>query len=264
MRIFRGWAAILLLTGALSACGSRDPELEGSIVAQHATLSTEIANRRQTATLGAEQIRVTSEALSTQIRGATDRQQAIVRTLEGVGVMVIGLDLITPAVQAVTPRPGEQNIENSSASGGITLIAPTSAAAQAQSTPIVTATTRVNTPPTTNPAAPNLSQVSVSSSVGSNDCATGAASQFSTSTPQLYAVGIANNFPAGISVTFNWLRGQELVYSDSFTWELAVDDVCIWYFVTSEDFAFLSGNYTVTFESDGSPIAPSVNFVLTD
>jgi hypothetical protein len=251
---------LTLLLLLLAACGGGNTEQEGTLAAQNATLSTEIAYRRQTATIGAEQIRVTNDAFATQIKGATDRQQAIVRTLEALGVFVVGLEQITPVIQPPTARPDEVSNPASNTGGGITLIPPTLEAPEVTPTVIV----NDNIPPTLDPTAPNLANISVSSSVGADDCATGAASTFDASTPELYAVGTANNFPAGMSVTFNWLRGAEVVYSDTFTWDFEINGKCVWYFVTPAEFEFLPGEYTVTFESSGAAVGSPVTFTLTD
>lgn len=244
----------------VSACQSRDPAIEQTAAVRNATLSTEIASARQTATISAEQIRITNDAVATQIRGASERQQAIVGTLEGLGVMVVGVEFMTPRIQQVTSIGSEAN-SALAGSGGITLIPPTS---QAREEPTLTPAPVVNSPPTIDPTAPNLSNVSVSSAVGTDDCATAPGTSFDVSTPNLYAVGTANNFPAGMTVTFNWLRGGEVIFSDSFTWDSEVNGACVWYNATVDQFEFLPGTYSVTFESNGVPIAPPVAFVLTD
>jgi hypothetical protein len=257
----RSLFAILTLV-LVSACQPGDPTVEQTAVARNATLSTEIAAARQTATISAEQIRVTSDAVGTQIRGVTDRQQAIVSTLEGLGVMVVGVEFMTPIVAEPTPiGGGEANAAAGVAgSGGITLIPPTS---QAREEPTLAPSPVVNVPPTVDPTAPNLSNVSISSTVGQDDCATGSGTSFDVSTPNLYAVGTANNFPAGMTLTFNWLRDGQIIFTDSFTWEAEVDGACVWYNATPAQFEFLPGTYSVTFESNGAPVSPPVAFVLT-
>jgi hypothetical protein len=252
---------VLILTAALTACSGGDSAREETLAAENGTLSTEIAYRRMTATIGAEQIRVTSEALGTAMRGAQDRQQSMVRTLDALGIPVGDVSQITPIITPPTPRAGEGNRSGESGDGGITLIPPTQQAPEATPTAIPPAITQ---PPTIDLTLPNLVEVSVSSSVGDDDCATGSAAQFTVSTPELYAVGRAVNFPVGMSVTFNWLREGEVVYSDTFTWDSAVDDACVWYFVTPQDFAFTPGAYTVTFERDGVAVALPVSFTLVE
>jgi hypothetical protein len=221
------------------------------------TAETEIAQVRQTATLGADRMRITVEYLQTRAAFEEDRRDSILSTLDVLGVDTSGVSLITPVILTATPAPNQDSITIGGSGGGITRIAPTQLIRTADITP---------TPlplPTIDLNAPNLTETSVSISVGGNDCATGITAQFNETTPMIYAVGTANNFVPGTTVTFNWLREGATVFSDSFTWDFAIDGRCIWYFVTSDEFVFTPGNYTVTFESNGLPIGTPVTFTIT-
>lgn len=258
----RLWGVLVVVICCLTACAGNNEELD-TLVAQNATLGTENANVRGTSTAVAAQLQVTREFFATQAQGASDRQLFIVRTLSALGEDISGVELITPQIVPPTPIGGGDIAPVTSAGGGITLVAPTPL--QFGSTPTMQAA--VPTSPaaaaTIDPAQPNLSSASVSSAVGANDCATASSTTFDVSTPAIYAVGTANNFPAGFSLTFTWRRDGEVLLTDSFTWQSAVNGACIWYYVTSEDFEFLPGSYTVSFDSNGLPVGSPVTFSLT-
>lgn len=251
-----------LLVLLLAACDSPDPTLEQTLSAQNATLGTQVTVRRQTATFAAEQLKITAEFYATQMRGAADRQLFIIRTLEAFGVDTSGVGLMTPVIIPPSPLPGQNDANNSSIIGGITRIAPTS---EAQGLPpTLTPDPNLALVPTLDPTVPRLTNVSVSSAVGEDDCATASATEFDITTPEIYAVGTARNFPAGFTLTFTWLRGGEVLLTDDFTWDNPVDGLCIWYYVTPTDFEFLPGTYSLTFESNGAAVASPIAFVLTD
>jgi hypothetical protein len=260
-RMFIALLSILFLT----ACASNNDEMN-TLIAQNITLSTDIAAARGTATGVADQIRITNEFFSTQSRGASDRQLFIVRTLSALGVDTSGVGLITPQLIPPTPVGGidPAAAANNVAGGGITVIAPTPLEVGATAMPTMDMAASTPLPPTVDPSQPNLGNVSVSSSVGADDCATGSSSVFDVTTPEIYAVGTANNFPAGYSLTFTWTRGGEVLLTDTFMWDAPVNGACIWYYVTPADFAFLAGSYSVTFDNNGVPVASPVNFEVID
>lgn len=259
--------SLLVIACCLTACAGNNAEVE-TLVAQNATLGTESAIVRGTATAVAGQLQVTREFFATQARGAEDRQLFIVRTLDALGVDTSSVELITPQIVPPTPIGGAEVTVENSASGGITLVAPTplqfGATPTGQPGQSVPPAGEAEIGPTIDPSQPNLSNVSVSSAVGSDDCATASNTTFDVTTPEIYAVGTANNFPAGYSLTFTWSRGGEVLLTDTFQWQSAVNGACIWYYVTTEDFAFLPGSYTVSFDNNGLPAGPSVTFTLTD
>jgi hypothetical protein len=258
------WVRIIMFCSTLlTGCANADPSIEQTLVAQNSTLSTQAAAKRATATFAAAQLQITAEFFATQEKGAQDRRLFIVRTLESFGVDTSGVGFITPVIIPPTLLPGQTRVNSGcSVIGGITRIAPTS---ESQTIPR-TSTPDANrvTLPTLDPNAPRLINTSISSAVGDDDCATASASEFAVTTPKLYAVGTAVNFPAGFTVTFTWLRGGKVLLTDAFTWQNPVNGLCVWYFVTPSDFEFLPGTYSVTFESNGAAVASPIAFVLTD
>jgi hypothetical protein len=257
------YGVLLTMLVLLTACATNNDEVN-TLIAQNITLSTEVASARGTATAAADQIRITSDFFATQAQGASDRQLFIVRTLDALGVDTSGVSLITPQLLPPTPVGGaEAAVQSNVAGGGITVVAPTPLEFGTTTMPTLdTASTPF--PPTIDPTQPNLGNASVSSSVGSDDCATGSSSVFDVTTPEIYAVGTANNFPAGYSLTFTWTRNGEALLTDTFTWDSPVNGACIWYFVTPADFEFLPGSYTVSFDNNGVQVASLVTFELTD
>lgn len=259
MALIRVWFLTLCLF-LLAACGG-DAGLEATRISEHATLSNDAAFQRETATYAADRVRVTVEFLETRVRSEEDRRLYILRTLEGLGIDTFSAGLITPEITAVSPQELESQAMNFGVVGGITRSAPTP---QAPFQPPTATIDPILAQPTTDPNAPHLSNVSISSGVGTNDCATQPASQFVPNTQELYAVGTANNFAAGTSITFTWLFNGQVIYTDSFSWQHAIHDVCIWYYVTPEDFPFTPGTYTVRIESDGQPLAAPLTYTITD
>lgn len=246
----------LICLSVLCACGG-NPDQQATLTLLNMTAETQIAQVRQTATLGADRMRITVEYLQTRAAFEEDRRDSILSTLDTFGIDMSAINLITPVILTATPVLNQDTMALGGSGGGITRAAPTQIFRTAEVTP---------TPlplPTIDPNAPNLTETSVSTSVGSNDCATGITAQFSETSAMIYAVGTANNFVPGTTVTFNWLREGAVVFSDSFTWDFAIDGRCIWYFVTSDEFVFTPGNYTVAFESNGVPIGTPITFTIT-
>jgi hypothetical protein len=259
----RGWM-LLLLALMLTACAGNNDEVN-TLIAQNITLSTDIASARGTATAVGEQIRITNEFFATQAQGANDRQLFIVRTLSALGVDTSGVAFITPQLLPPTPiGGGDAAAQSNAAGGGITVVAPTPLEFGATQMPTLETALTPAVQPTIDPSQPNLGNVSMSASVGSDDCATGSSTVFDVTTPEIYAVGTANNFPAGYSLTFTWTRNGEVLLSDTFTWDAPVNGACIWYFVTPAEFEFLPGSYSVSFDNNGVPAALPVTFELID
>ncbi len=245
----------VLLGLVLTACGVASPA-EGTLSMQNATLGTQMAWLRQTATFEADLNVRTLEYIGTTSARAQGRQVNLLATLQYLGMPLEPGQLaqITPdtiAGQAASVASGAPT----PAQPGITVIQPTT-----EPNLLLPSATPA---PALDPNAPNVTNMVTAAAVGSDDCALAAETQFTASTPEIYAVGVANNFPPGITVTFNWRRGEAVVYSDAFTFENAVNNACIWYFVTPLDFDFTPGEYTVSMEASNVPLGTPAVFIIS-
>lgn len=255
MRYLRLRRIAVVLVGALglAACAPpTDPAIGLTAAALNATLSTEVAIARSTATYAADRRQVTQIAAREAVSRARDQQSSIIATLEELDLPRPDVSLITPvqfptaAVQA-SPTPDTLSV----AGGGITLAAPTvDPNATATFTPAPTLPSTAT--PTVDPNAPRLDNIVTSTGVDGDDCPVNPTATFSPSTTQIYVVATAYNLGPGGVVASRWLRdGQQVAYYE-FAPDFTINGACIWFFVDQTDFAFQIGStYQIELLSNG-------------
>lgn len=107
-----------------------------------------------------------------------------------------------------------------------------------------------------------LTNLVMASGVGSDGCATGITSQFSSSIPELYVVATASNVPAGTRIIASWeLNGQQIASYD-WTPDYTITQECIWFFVDQTAFAFTPGSWRVTLTAEGLNVGGQVTFTI--
>lgn len=107
-----------------------------------------------------------------------------------------------------------------------------------------------------------LTNLVMASGVGSDGCATGITSQFSSSTAELYVVATASNIPAGTRIIASWeLNGQQIASYD-WTPDYTISQECIWFFVDQTAFAFTAGSWSVTLTAEGLGVGGQVAFTI--
>ncbi|GAB4313232.1 MAG: hypothetical protein Kow00117_05870 [Phototrophicales bacterium] len=241
----------LLILGACAAPGTQ----QQTLVAHQTFVATEQERIAQVGTVEYERLLVTLEYSQTQVARALNQQNAMISTLEARGFVVNILPAqaapSTPTLPITTTTPNDE--------------AQPTATPQLVITPFFTP--QPAQPTITNAAVPSspLSDFVMASSVGADDCAQSITNQFSPQTAEIYVVARARNTPAGTQFLSRWFNqdtGEELAAFD-FTPDFAIDDACIWFYATADDFPFNAGNYAVVLEVNGQPISGPIPFVIT-
>lgn len=244
--------SLLVILLILSACATPGTQQQ-TLVAHETFVATERGRIAQVGTVEYERLLVTLEFSETQIARAIVQQNAMASTLQARG--------FTFNVQPeFTAEPGI-----------VPSITPTLDASQPTATPALIVTPFFVEPPT-QPAAVNttapsspLSEFVMASSVGDDDCAQSATNQFTSQTAEIYVVARARNIPAGTQFLSRWFNqdtGEELAVFD-FTPDFIIEDACIWFYATTDDFPFNAGNYAVVLEMNGQPVSERIPFVIT-
>lgn len=247
---------VILIAGMfLTACAGAGGRGE-TLVAENATLGTEMAILRQTATVAADRQLITLEFIGTVSTQAARRQLSILGTMSALGIDTSRVNAITPARALPTPSPADGAPRVPAVlGGGITAVPAT----PSFRTPVPTPTRAVQQiEPTIDTSGPYFTDVVTAPGVGDDDCAVGPSTQFDETQAEIYVVARANNFPEGTTVNFNWLRDGATLYTDSFTWNAAIENACVWYFVTPLDFDFMPGTYTAQLQIVDGPNASTV------
>lgn len=248
-------AILLSFIALLGAACSGDASTMQTAEAMNATLGTEVANRRTTATYDADRRVVTQSAMETSAALASRRQGQIVSTLEELGFARPDISLITPAAlptnvdsMFITPTFPPMDL----AAGGITRAAPTLDPLFTPIPPTPTAGPPTETP---DPSQPRFENVVTSASVGSDDCASGQTNLFTTGTAQIYVVANAYNIARGMTITSRWSRDGQEITQFSFTPDFDINGPCIWFFADQSDFTFTAGAYRIDLDISGNPAA---------
>lgn len=258
MRMVRVFA-LIILTALLTACGV-DPAGDATALSDHIALSTQVIEARGTATHAADERAVTLEYLATASTLAAQRQRQILLTLTRSGVD-------TSRVMDITPRATPTNaamdaaatlaISGPDVAGGVTRLPSTP-----QFRTAVPTNTSVAPTATIDPNGPIFTEPMTALGVDSDDCALEPTFSFTAQTPEIYVVAVANNVQPGMVLASRWYKdGVELAVFD-FQPDFAIDDNCVWFYATSEDFPFDAGAYSVQLEIDGRMAAPPVTFTI--
>ena len=242
----RRFYAFLWIIIALIGAGCNDGgDIQLTLVSQNVALSTEIADIRSTATFAADRLAQTAEYLGTTIAQGIQQGDLLAVTLSASGVDAAQ---VTPGAFIPTPLPAEAipQINNT--------------------TPLATVEAVVGRAATTvgTPAAPSLYNIVTTDGVGSNDCALGSVTTFSSSTEQIYVVATAANIAPNTRLSSRWFQeGNEVAFHD-FTPDFTIEQNCIWFFIDQTDTAFTPGNWSVQLSINDAPAAPPVAFTITE
>lgn len=112
------------------------------------------------------------------------------------------------------------------------------------------------------PVEMRVSSLAMAAGVNFNSgCAERTVNQFTPAAERIYLTGQASNFAAGTQFSALWQYNGQDVYNHSWQADRAADFLCIWFYATPVDFAFLPGNYTAQLYVDGA-LAGSVTFSI--
>lgn len=255
--------AALSLAALLTGCGSiiGPTAAEETLQAQNYALSTQITDLRSTATVEADRMMITVEHAATEVRAVALQRDALRATMIARGTDPGFLDVTEPeglpdgisandllngstgsapqvAAPPVTPPGGGTGIDPSQVQPGIPTI-----------TPAPQTGARL-----TNPA--------LTTSVGSDDCATDNVNTFQDTTSAIYIVATAVDFPAGTTMTARWTFGGNVMGSYDIPFDFAIDNACVWAFIDQTDFQFTPGTWTVELLVNNQPSIGPITFSI--
>lgn len=234
---------ILLAALFLVAC-QRQNEVQLTLIAQNATLEAEMEGVRQTATVDAERLQITVVFMNTLVGQAEQNRVQMQATLLTRGTPAAGIENVQPSLSTPFPTPGG------------------SGAVNPPPTVVVTPDTTQQVAPTDMPSEPALINATMAPGVGNDDCAVGATSNFSISTPEIYIVATGQSIPAGTNIAARFsIAGQEILHD--FTPDFEIDGACVWFFIDQTDLEFRAGTWSVQLELNGAPATQPIPFTIT-
>ena len=244
LRWYRSGIGLSALALLVAAGGNNNNGVELTLVAQNATLRTEIAILRETATVAADRRQIPLEQVGTELSQVQGQNQQLQSTLIARGFDPTTIANITPLPQTpslATPLPSPTGVPG-------TPLPPTTL-----ETPTVPAAT-----------IPSLANIVTASGVGDNDCALSTRSEFSPNDTAIYVVATASNIAPGMTLRSRWLRAGTEVAAFDFTPDFAIDNACVWFFIDQSDTPFTPGEWTVSLEINGSPAGNPATFMIME
>ncbi len=231
---------IILLVGLLLAACQRQNEIQLTLIAQNATLQSEIGGVRQTATVDAERLQITVDYMGTLIGRAEEQRALLQATLVARGTDPANIANIAPQFNTPFPTPGGASPDNA--------LLPTPVP---QQTEIIQESTT-----------PALVNYTIASGVGNDDCALNNVSAFTTADSEIYVVATGENITSGTNIAARFsVAGQEILHD--FTPDFDIDGACVWFFIDQNDLAFRAGTWSVQLELNGTPASPPIPFTIT-
>jgi hypothetical protein len=231
---------ILLAALVLAAC-QRQNEIQLTLIAQNATLQSEIEAVRQTATVDAERLQITVAYAGTLVGRAEEQRAQLQATLVARGADPASLGNVQVPLNTPFPMPGGTPD-------------PANAAVPTIAGDVVV------TPEA--PAQPALTNVVMASGVGSDDCALNPTNNFVSSIGEIYVVATGENITAGTNIAARFsVAGTEIRHD--FTPDFDIDGACIWFFIDEADLEFRPGTWSVTLELNGVSATSPIPFTIT-
>lgn len=266
MLLFGGSTVASLL---LSACNffNQPADLQTESL-QNELAQTQIAAVRATATVNADRVLITLESAQTAVGNVNLQSTRIASTLIAGGMAFVDASAITPVaatpdmnIPTITPgsqianpllTPGAPVVNSGGAAQGDTSLI--------QTTPTAPADQSANNVPA-DPNAANLTNITLTDTVGADDCPVSAANVFTESTTEIYVTAVGNNISAGTTIDSTWwLNGNQMQYY-SWTPDFAVNGACIWFRLPASEVTFTPGNWTVDLTIGGAA-AGSASFTI--
>lgn len=256
---------LLLLSLLVSGCGAvlGPTDAEMTLQSQNDNLSTQIADLRSTATVDIDRMMVTVEHASTEVRAVAVQRDFLRATLiarsedpAAVDAAIAGLSNLPAGIDPASLLPQQgQPIQPAPQ------VTPLGAGAPI-GTPTLDPSLLVDVTPTPASGARLVSPV-LTTGVDGNDCALNSTTAFTTTTPEIYIVATAQEFPAGTVMTARWSREGTVLGSYDIPFNFAIPNACVWAFIDQSDFAFDAGNWTVELLINGQPAIAPVAFTIS-
>lgn len=229
---------LLLVLFILAAC-QRQNEIQLTLIAQNATLQSEIGAVRETATVEAERLQITVDYMNTLVSRAEGDRVQMQATLVSRGTDPASIANIAPQFNTPFPAPGTP-------AGDVPVVSPSPQDAAV-------------TQEITNPALVNYM---MAPGVGSDDCALNPTSSFTTDTAEIYVIATGMNIPSGTNIAARFSVGGQEIRHD-FTPDFDINGNCIWFFIDQTDLTFQPGTWSVVLELNGTAVTPPIPFSIT-
>lgn len=253
---------MVLLALTVSGCGAvlGPTDAEVTLQAQNDTLSTQIADLRQTATVETDRMMVTLEHAATEVRSVGFQRDALRATLIARGTDPGFLDVTAPEGAALPDGISPESLlpaDGNNAIAAVPAVTPVGAA------PAVApgATTPTVTPPPQD--GPRLSNPVLASGVQNNDCAANDLTTFTSTNEAIYIVATAQDFPAGTVMTARWALEGQVQGSYDIPFNFEIQEACVWAYIDQSDFPFTPGNWTVELLINQLPAVGPLPFTIT-
>ncbi len=255
---------VLLLLAALliSACGAvlGPTAQEATLIARNDDLGTQISELRTTATVAVDRMMVTVEHAETELSAVQFQRDGMRATQVARGTDASFASVTIPQVDTGLPDGiAPENLIPGDGAGQVPPITPPGAPpvdpAAGGDVPALT--------PTAPASGTRLENPTLTTQVGSDDCALNGGTSFPDSTPEIYIVANAVEFPAGTTVTTTWTRDGQVIESYDFTYDFVIDNACIWSFIDQSEFTFTPGNWAVQLQVSGGVGVGPVQFSIT-
>ena len=228
---------LLLVLCILSAC-QRQNEIQLTLIAQNATLQSEIVAVRETASVEAERLQITVDYVNTLVGRAEGDRIQMQATLVSRGTDPASIANIAPQFNTPFPVPGTP-------------------AGNVPATPVPEAALA-----TQEVTGPTLVNYTMAPGVGSDDCALNPTSSFTTDTAEIYVVATGMNITAGTNIAARFSVGGQEIRHD-FTPDFDINGACIWFFIDQNDLTFQAGTWSVLLELNSTAVTPPIPFTIT-
>lgn len=231
---------------------------------QNEIAQTQISAVRATATVNADRLMVTLENAQTAVGNVDLQSTRIAATLIAAGMTFVDASNITPVVPT-DGAPGNSGTNPQIANPLITPGVPqvsSQGSAQGDS-PLVQATpTPEAFQQAANPNAPSLSNISLTTTVGDDDCAVNPTTQFTTGATDIYAVATAHNIQPDTELVATFLREGQVIQTYPWTPGFAIDGACIWFHLPSDEVTFTPGNWSAALTVNGAAAGAPIAFTI--
>jgi len=268
MKRFAQWIVLVGSGALLSACNffSQPADLQTENL-QNELAQTQIAAVRSTATINADRMLITLESAQTAVGNVNLQSTRIASTLIAGGMAFVDTSGITPVIPPT--QPGAENspapmIANPLLTPGAPQVSNQGAAQSNSALVPLTPSAVVQQQATQAPADPNnpsLTNITVTTQVGSDDCPINPTSAFDVSTAEIYVTAVGNNIPANATLNSVWRLEGTQVQDYSWTPGFAVNGACIWFLLPSAEVQFTPGNWSVELLINGVS-AGSLQFTI--
>jgi hypothetical protein len=245
----------------ISACGAivGPTAQEMTLQAQNNVMSTQMFDLRQTATVEIDRMMITVEHAQTEVSSVQLQRDAMRATSLARGTDPAFFDVNIPGGNNLPAGITPEAIISANSNDPVFAppITPVGALEQSAAQPTQPPTIAVPV------AGARLVSPALTTNVGNDDCATTTETTFDETTPEIYIVATAVEFPPNTTVTTTWTRDGQVIDSYDFTYDFEIDGACIWSFIDQTEYAFTPGQWAVQLQvSAGGGVGP-LSFTVT-